>query len=293
MPCPERGRKDKIWLMKLGTATVFVGLDRGSVEGGELRAGVRGARLSSYASVVLDPGALEPRPFEPNIADPEAVADAVRRVAAAIDAVGRRVVLVLPDGVARTGLVKPPGNVAADRFARFRLGQGLPYSSGESVVGTLRVTGGAHLAGVAWRKVVSEYETILGAADVEVASAELAPFLALSGLETGRQHDGLTVDAILGAAAFSLAVWDRTGLRLFRNRRRGVAPEIERVADEIARTAALVEGRSVEVRAVGQGARELLSELGRRGIPAERGWNLAHDGLDVEPFELVWCGVAA
>lgn len=279
--------------MKFGGAGVFVAVDRTGVEGGELRAGFRGPRLASYAAAPLSAGALEPRPFDANILDPGAVADAVKRVAAALGAAKGGVVLVLPDGVARASLLHPPANVAPDHFARFRLAQGLPYPAAEAVVGTLKVAGGGHLAGAVWRRVVAEYEQALAAADLDVVSVELAPFLALAGFGGGRGRDGYTTDVILGAAAFSLAASDAAGLRVFRTRRRTADPEIERIADEVERTAAASGDTVTLVRVVGRGSSLVIAELARRGLRAEAGWSVGHEGLPVEPFELVWAGATA
>jgi hypothetical protein len=279
--------------MKLASGSLFVAIDRGQVEGGELRAGFRGPRLASFAAAPLASGALEPRPFETNIVDRDAVLEAVSRVLAALGARSSPVTLVLPDGTARTGLVEPPGNVAPDHFARFRLGQGLAFPASEAIVGTLKVAGGAHLAGLVWRRIVNEYEQVLADAGAAVARAELAPFLAVAGLGAGKGAEGGVVDVILGDAAYSLAHSDGGGLRAFRTRRRTRSADTGRIVDEAERTAMAAGQEPQQMRVVGRGASLVLAELLRRGRRAAAGWTLGHEGVAVEPVELVWAKAGA
>lgn len=279
--------------MKLGGANVFLALDRGRVEGGEVRAGFRGPRLVSYAAEPLPGAALEPLPFERNVRQPEVVREAVQKVAAALRGWRRSVVLVLPDGIARTSLLDPPASVAVDHFARFRLAQGLPFAAAEAVVGSLKVGAGTYAAAALWRKVVAEYEEAVSGAGLEIQSAALGPFLALAGLGSGRARERLTIDVLLGGAAYSIAATDGKGLRALRTRRLPSSEGSQEIAAEVQRTAAASGGGPFDVRVVGHGAAPVLTELRRRNVPAEAGWTLAHDGLRIEPSELVWCGAAA
>src|SRR5438045_2792699 len=73
--------------------------------------------------------------------------------------VGRgKVVLVLPDGVARTALVEVSGGVAARELARYRVTPGLPYPPEEALVDVLPLDDGRVVAAAVRRSLVEGYE---------------------------------------------------------------------------------------------------------------------------------------
>jgi hypothetical protein len=202
---------------------------------------------------------------------------------------GRRACLVLPDGVARIALVEAPGGVAPLEYARFRLGQSLPFPPSEALVDGLRSGRERVLAAAVRRRVVRGYEEAAAAAGFTQQRVELAPLAAIAAL-LPRTPSGRSVVAVLGDAAFCLAAFAAGALVAFRNRRRDADDEEPaRLALEIDRTAALAfEGEPERILVVGVGARRLVSGLRALGRPAEPGW----DGSNGEACESAWLGAA-
>jgi hypothetical protein len=271
-----------------------VAFDATGVCGAVVSRGLRGARLKSFRRVPLAPGALTPRPLETNVGRPDEVGLALREVLEGLDAGRGRVSLVLPDGVARIGLVDVPAGVAAEEYARFRWTQGLPYAPAEAIVDVLPLGGGRVVAAAVRRGVALEYEGAAARAGLSPGRVDLAPLAALAALV--REPSGAAgVDVILGDAAYCLAASHGGALRVLRNRRRDPdAGEAERLRGEVDRTAALAGNGTGPwpVRVVGAGARALIGELQRSGRAAGPGWPMEGAGLPVEAAEQAWLGAA-
>jgi hypothetical protein len=105
-------------------ASSFVAFDASGVSGAVLARGVTGAvKLRTLVSSPLPPGALVPSPHEANLADGDAVREAVSHVARALGARPGRLTLILPDGAVRNTWLRvtvlataATGLPAADRF---------------------------------------------------------------------------------------------------------------------------------------------------------------------------------
>ena len=274
---------------------MFVALDAGSVSGGAGARSGGGYRLASHARVPLGAGALTPSPFAPNVTRPAEVADALRELARALRIGPAPVCLLLPDGIARLGLLEVPADVTPQEYARFRIVPGLPYPPEEAIIDVLPVGPGRAVVAVVRRGVIEGYEAVAEQAGISQDRLDLTPLAALSGLlrEPG-DAGGLTVDVILGDAAFCLAAHQDGVLRALRNRRRDPAPdEARRMAEEVHRTSALAgDGAGPHVRVVGAGASDLLASWRAAGGAAEPGWRSEGTGTGIEASELAWLGGA-
>jgi hypothetical protein len=272
----------------------IVALDAGAVRGASASWGLRGLRVHASARAPLGPGALAPSPLDPNLARPDEVRDALRHVRAELGIDGRGTVLVLPDGVARVVLVRPPAGVAGPEYARFRVLQGLPYAADDAITGVLPLgRQGALLAGAVRRSVVHEYEEAAAAAGFVQERLELAPLAALSGLLPDPGAGRVTA-VILGDAALCLAGFEGGELATFRSRRRDPGPdEARRLREDVERTAALAgPGSPPRVKLVGSGSGALARELTQLGLAAEPGWQAAANGHVVEGAEMAFLGAA-
>ncbi len=283
--------------MALLSPKLFLAFDAGFVTGVTLSAGLRSRRVTAAARARLEAGAILPSVSGANIARPDEVHEALRSVAETLNGFpAAAAALILPEGAARTLLVEvPPGTDPAE-FARFRLGQGLPYPADEAVVDVLLLGHGRYLAAALRRSVAQGYERAASRAGFAQERVDLAPLAALAGLL--RQLPATPgVDVLLGDAGVSFAGYREGELRAFRSRRRDPGPgEAERLRDEADRTALLAgaaaNGSGPRLRVVGPGAPDLLRAFALAGCPAEPAWSAAPEGLAAAPWELAWLGDA-
>jgi len=272
---------------------LFVALDAGSVSGGAGARSGGGFRLASHARVPLGAGALAPSPFAANVVRPAEVADALRELARSLRIGPAPVCLLLPDGIARLALLDVPADVTPQQYARFRIVPGLPYPAEEAVIDVLPVGPGRAVVAAVRRSVIEGYEAVAEQAGLAQDRLDLTPLAALSGLlSQPGDAGGLTVDVVLGDAAFCLAAHQDGVLRVLRNRRRDPGPdEPRRLAEEVERTSVLAgDGAGPHVRVVGAGAGDLLASWHANGGTAEPGWRNESAGAGVEPWELAGFG---
>src|ERR1044071_876697 len=104
---------------------VLIALDESGVSGATVSGGSGAPRVRAFARSPLAAGALAADPLEPNVVRPLEVTQALREVAGALEVGRSRVVLILPDGIARTALVELSGGVAPRELARYRVTPGL------------------------------------------------------------------------------------------------------------------------------------------------------------------------
>lgn len=266
--------------------------DAASISGAQVSWGLGGIRLSRFARALLEPGALVPSPFEPNLVRSGEVREALAQVAHTLGTNGRRASLLLPDGLARTTLLESARGVDPVEYARFRLAQGLPYPASEAVIDALPLGGGRFLAAAVRRSVIAAYEAAAAATGFTQERLDLTPLAALTGLLRQGTGPNRIVDVVLGDVALSIAAFEGGLLRVFRSRRRDPGPEEpKRLFEEAQRTAALTGGDGApRLRIVGNGARRLLGQLAAAGHAAEPGWQLPGEELPVEAVELAWLG---
>jgi hypothetical protein len=244
--------------------------------------------------VQLEAGAVVPSAVEPNIARPESVREALASVREALGTNGRRVVLVLPEGVSRTLLVDAPPRVRVQEYARFRVSQALPYPASEAIVDALPLGGRRHLCAAVRRGLVEGYEAALGSVGFTLDRVDLAPLAAVAGLHRQAATGDSGVALILGDVAVSLAGFRGGRLDVFRTRRRDAGPdEAERLREEILRTAALMGADAPRRIAIaGSGTVSIVERLRDLGCMAEPAWRAEAHGLPVEAAELAWLGAA-
>jgi hypothetical protein len=280
--------------MPLLGARYVVALEPSSVAGAAVARGFGSPRIRSLARAPLGAGALVVSPFEPNLARPDEVRDALARVAGALGIGKGEACVVLPDGVARLALLQVPPDAEAERFARFKLAGALSYPVAEAVVDLLPLGGSRVLAAAVRRSVVEGYEQVVRAAGVAQGRVDLAPLAAIAALARAGAPAEPGVDLILGEAAVSLAARNGGAVRAFRNRRRDPSPdEPERLALEVARTAALAgDGHAARVRVLGPGAPGLVRSWREQGGEAELAWRLAVPDESPDSAELAWLGAA-
>lgn len=273
---------------------VCLAFDSTGVCGARVTPRLRGFELRAWARAALPEGALRPGAVERNLTDPDALHQALRSVAAALDLPPQAPVrAVLPDGLARLVLLDEPRGVSAEDFALFRLSPGLPYAPDEAVVGTLAAGRGRRVAAAVRRPVAAEYEAALRAADLAPESVLLAPLLVVG--ELLRQPPGRDeVAVILGDAALVLAVFREGRLQAVRSRRRDASrDEALRLADEAWRSAQ-AGGLKEPLRLAlfGNEAAALAATLGLQGHLAQVG-RLGPAALPAEAADWAWLGGAA
>jgi hypothetical protein len=273
---------------------LLIGLDETAVSGGWVSWGRRGPRVRRLCRRSLPPGALVVSAFDANLIDQEKVRTALRDLRRALGGNGRRVTVILPDGLARVQLLSPPAGTSSVEYARFRLSQGLPYPPGEILASAMSVGPGLELGAAVRRQVVAGYEASVSAAGFVQGCLSLAPFAALLGL-LRRPPAGHAVMVVLGDAAVSIALCKGDRLLAFRNRRRQPDPnEASRLMEEMERLARASHIDQVpSVRVVGPGAGGLLRALTAAGCPAVPGWpGRSSEGAE-ESVEQPWLGAAA
>lgn len=258
----------------LGTR-LYIAFDASGVTAAEMSEGVGGRSTRGFARAPLEPGALAPSPSGRNLLRAEAVRDAARRAVEGFG--GRRVTLVLPDGLARIVLVEPPDGADPRDYVRFRLAASLPWPAEDAIVDALPAGRGRVVGAAVRRAAVAEYEQAAAAAGLAAERAHLGPLLALEGLMRSGARD--EVHAVLGDVAFCLASFRGATLVALRNRRRDRSPgEGSRLRDEAARAAGPAGQGAAPPRLVvsGSGAsglrREFDDDAAGRGLEGPQEW---------------------
>jgi hypothetical protein len=268
-----------------------VAFDARSVCAARSALGVRGWSLAAFTREPLEPGTLVPSASDSNIARPAEMLAALNRVRRRLAETNQKVVVVLPDGIARVACVNASRWASAD-YHRFCIAPGLPYPANEAIVDQLRLKGGLSVIGAVRRGVVQGYEAILEEVDWAPKRVDLAVFAALESLQRKPPCLGVAVDLILADTAYSLLAWSGGMMRIFRQRRRDRSPgEPQRLWNEVDRTSALLaKAETPVVRIVGPGAHELRAHAASIGRPVTLAWELHQDGLEMEGAELSWLG---
>ncbi|HXT71794.1 MAG TPA: pilus assembly protein PilM [Vicinamibacterales bacterium] len=141
--------------------------------------------LVGYASEPLPPGALSPAPSGPNIQNPSAVLEALKR---GLDRAGvrksARVALVIPDNAARVSLLPfeqlPSKSADVDQLIRWKLKKSTPFPIEDAQIAWFVAhkseTGPMVAATVARRDVVAQYESVATAAGLHAGIVDVASF---------------------------------------------------------------------------------------------------------------------
>jgi type IV pilus assembly protein PilM len=143
------------------------------------------SRLQSYAVEPLQAGALMPSPVETNVAQPEALRQALQRVFSRMGSLSGPVALLVPDAVVRVFILPfedlPRRPEDALPLLRWRLKKSVPFDVEETVVSWSRQTARFGklevVAAVARQSIVREYEALVesfGVKPTVVLSSTLA-----------------------------------------------------------------------------------------------------------------------
>jgi hypothetical protein len=251
----------------LGAHTV-VAIDASGLTGGTLPGRFRSGEVLMQR-VSLEPGALLPSPAEPNLARPAAVKAALDTL---LERLSRpaRITLVLPLGLARFSLVRPPPGTEAREYARFRLAPTLPFPAAEAIVDVVAAGGPFVVAAAVRRAVVSAYEGLF-ASGPELERVDLMPLAAVAARR--QRHAAPAVDVFLGDTAFAVALYEEGVLRAFHTRWRAKGPaDVDRIARVAASTAGTHGGAvAPRVHVLGEGSDEVVAKLVGGGLAASPG----------------------
>ena len=175
--------------------------------------------LESYAVEPVPFGAIVPSPVEVNVAQPDAVRGALRRVFSRIPGHGSDLTLLVPDPVIRVFIMPfetfPRRGDEALPLLRWRLKKSVPFDVEETVVSWMRQDGREGnleiVAAVARESIVRQYEELvssLGIQPVVVLGSTLAtlPLLEETGATLLVRMSGRTLTTVIVQGA-NLAVY--------------------------------------------------------------------------------------
>jgi Tfp pilus assembly PilM family ATPase len=245
--------------------------------------------VQGYAIAELPAGAVTPSLTGHNIADKDAVSQALRSAAEQLGSKPRRIALLIPDVTSRVSFVSfekvPARREDLDSLVRWQIRKSAPFPVDDAVVsavpGAKNAQGGQEFVVVlARREMIREYEAVCDAAGMHAGLIDLATF-GLIDLVLGTEApagDWLLVHMQPGYA--SLAVMRGSDLIFFRN---VTAPDLEALGDTAHQTAmhyqdrldgkgfaqALVGGSGLGAADVDQARRVLESRLGVATKPVD------------------------
>ncbi len=141
--------------------------------------------LDSSAVAALPLGALKPSAVESNLADADAVRDAVRTVLQQVGARSQPVALLIPDAVIRVFVLHfdmfPRSKAEAIPMLRWRLKKSVPFESDETLISYMRQAprdeGVDIVTALARLRIIKEYESLVETANIHpgvVMSSTLA-----------------------------------------------------------------------------------------------------------------------
>jgi hypothetical protein len=267
---------------------VFLAPDAHAVSAAVVGGGLGGRRVVAFVKVPLAQGALVPSASGQNLQRPDEVRAALRR---AVDGLGRgtrAATVVLPDGLARVALLALPADADAREFARFRLGQTLPWAASEAIIDVLPVGRGRVVAAAVRRGAVAEYEQLLGSAGLAVERVHLASLLALGALVRSGSRD--VVHVVLGDTSACFAVAGAGRLDALISRRRDPSPgEADRLALEAQRAARLAGDGPAPLRLILSGS-DSVRLRGEIGMQSDGEGALAGPGEWPDASEAAWLG---
>jgi type IV pilus assembly protein PilM len=167
-------RRIERWLTAMPHPTLVV--DISSTHVAAARWGKINGALESYAVEPLPLGAVLPSPVEMNVAQPDAVRSALRRVFSRVPAREHGLALIIPDLVVRVFILPfdalPRSADEALPLLRWRLKKSVPFDVDETVVSWMRQAGKDGnlevVTAVARQKIIREYEEIVLGLDAKV-----------------------------------------------------------------------------------------------------------------------------
>lgn len=187
--------------------------------------------VSSYAVEALPAGAVLPALSGHNIADPQAVAAAVRSVIGRLDARVQRIALVIPDVAAKASLLHfdtvPARRDDLDQLVRWQVRKSAPFAIEEACVtyssGARAADGsGDFVVVLARRDVIQEYERVCTDAGVYAGIVDISTFSLLNlFLASDRAPAGDWLAVHMRPQYTSIAIMRGSEMIFFRNRPEG------------------------------------------------------------------------
>jgi type IV pilus assembly protein PilM len=209
-------------------ATVAVEIARHRVSAASIAARETGLSVTAHALEPLAPGLVVPSLNASNIAEPKAVAAALRTVFDRMGASPRRVALAIPDGVAKVSLLRfekvPERQRDLDELIRWQVRKAAPFRIEDAqmsyVPGMKAADGSTEFVVVmARRDIVREYETVCQEAGAQAGVVDLATFNVINSVLASAQapsDDWLLVHVTHEDA--TMAILRGSHLVFFRNR---------------------------------------------------------------------------
>ena len=158
-----------------------------------------GLSVTAHAIEPLPPGAVVPSLNAPNIADPKAVASALRRVFERMGARPKRVALAIPDSVAKVSLLRfekvPQRARDLDELVRWQVRKAAPFRIEDAQLtympGLKAADGATEFVVVMARKdIIREYEAVCEAAGAQAGVVDLTTFNVINAVLAGSQAAG-------------------------------------------------------------------------------------------------------
>lgn len=187
--------------------------------------------ITAHALEALPSGLVTPALNAQNIADRDAVGQAVARVLGRLGSRSRRVALVVPDSLAKVSLVRldsvPPRAQDLDQLIRWHVRKTAPFSIDDAQVtyspGAATPEGGREfVVALARRDIVGEFEGVCAAAGANAGLIDLATFSLVNAvLASQREASGDSLLVHVTPEYGSIVILRGADLIFFRNRAEG------------------------------------------------------------------------
>jgi type IV pilus assembly protein PilM len=230
--------------------TVAVEIARHRVSAATIATRDAGLSVTAHATEPLPAGAVTPSLNATNMADPKAVASALRRVFERMGARPKRVALAIPDSVAKVSLLRfekvPPRPRDLEELVRWQIRKTAPFRMEDaqlSYMPSLTAADGSteFVVVMARQDIIREYETACEDAGAQAGIVDLTTFNVINAMLAGPQtptDDWLLVHVTHEDATMAILRGD--SLVFFRNR---IADGETGLADMVHQTAMYYEDR--------------------------------------------------
>lgn len=186
--------------------TVAVEIARHRVSAASIVPRESGLAVTAHAVELLPPGAITPSLNASNIADPRAVADALRRVFETLGTHPKRVALAIPDNVAKVSLLRfekvPDRAHDLDELVRWQVRKAAPFRIEDAqlshAAGLKAPDGSTEFVVVMARKdIIREYEHVCEDAGAHAGIVDLATFNVINAVLAGQNAEASDTDWLL------------------------------------------------------------------------------------------------
>jgi type IV pilus assembly protein PilM len=186
--------------------TVAVEIARHRVSAASIVPRDSGLAVTAHAVELLPPGAITPSLNASNIADPRAVADALRGVFESLGTHPKRVALAIPDNVAKVSLLRfekvPDRAHDLDELVRWQVRKAAPFRIEDAQLSYARglkaPDGSTEFVVVMARKdIIREYEKVCDDAGAHAGIVDLATFNVINAVLVGQNAEGFDTDWLL------------------------------------------------------------------------------------------------